>query len=243
MNALHEHGSACPSRLRFDRLLAGELPADQARQLEQHVQSCARCSVLLNEIKGGYDAFDARLPDAIAKRAVTRRRSSRWAASAPVLAAASVLLAWLAWPERDVETRLDTERTKGAQLKFYVLHEGAVRPGADGEHVQPGDQIQFAYTSERAAYLAIVSIDAARKASVYFARDGRAAPIEAARHTLLDRSTLLDDTLGPETVYGLVCADSIEVAPLLRALERAPERAPVATGCTVERYTLLKVPR
>jgi anti-sigma factor RsiW len=241
MSAVHEHNAQCPSRLRFDRLIAGELPPEQAQQLEQHASRCARCQPLLAEMKRGYEAFDAVVPNAVVQR--VRERSSRgraWLrASAPLLAAASVLLVWAAWPAREVGTR----SKGGPKLAFYVLHDGAVRPGTDGERVQPGDHIEFAYASAHDAYLAIVSIDAARKASVYYAKDGRAAPLRAANRAVLEQSTLLDETLGPETVYALVCAQPIAVAPLLEALERAPERAPVAEGCSVERYALLKVPR
>jgi hypothetical protein len=161
-----------------------------------------------------------------------------------VLAAAALMLAYVAWPKLPPPAPTDTVRSKGGiQLAFYVLHDGAVRPGADGERVQPGDRIEFRYTSERDAYLGIVSIDGARKASVYYAAGGRAAEVRAASHALLDRSTLLDGTLGAELVYALVCTQPIALAPLLQALERAPERAPAAPGCSVARYALLKVPR
>jgi hypothetical protein len=241
MNVLHERTGPCPSRLRFDRLLAGELTVEQARQLEQHAESCARCRSLFTEIKRGYEAFEAVVPRAIVQRvrerSGARRAWLRW--SVPALAAASVLLAWVAWPAPHAGTR----SKGGPKLAFYVLHDGVVRPGVDGERVHPGDHLEFAYASERDAYLAIISIDAARKASVFYAKDGYAAPMPAASRAVLDQSTLLDDTLGPETVYALVCAQPIAVAPLLQALERAPERAPIASGCAVERYALLKVPR
>lgn len=60
---------------------------------------------------------------------------------------------------------------------------------------------------------------------------------------MLNQRTLLDDTLGPETVYALVCMQPITVAPILRELELAPQRAPAIEGCTVERYELVKVAR
>ena len=109
--------------------------------------------------------------------------------------------------------------------------------------LQQGDRIQFAYTSPRDVYLAIVSIDAARTANTYYAQAGRAAPIDAANHRMLDQSTLLDDTLGPETLYALRCEQAIAVAPLLRTLEREPDRPPAASGCSVQRFALHKVAR
>jgi hypothetical protein len=235
----------CPSRLRFDRLLAGELEAAQAQQLEQHARCCPRCRPLLDQLRRGHAAFPTALPDNIAQRVREHEHAGRdrpWLAwSTPALAAAALLLALAAWPARP---QPDSVRTKGGpRLSFYILHDGAVRPGTDGERVQPGDRLEFAYSSERDAFLAIVSIDAARKASAYYEQDGRAARIGASSRAVLDRSTLLDGTLGPETIYALVCAEPIAVTPLLQALERAPARVPDATGCSVQRYALVKVPR
>lgn len=247
MNVLREPAPECPSQLRFDRLLAGELEPARAAELTAHAVSCARCGSLLAELRRGRDAFvaSAALPDAVAQRVLERARERRvagWRWAAPALAAAAAaLLTWTAWPAQAPFA----ERTKGGavQLAFYVLHDGAVRPGMNGERVQPGDRIEFAYTSERDAYLAIVSIDSARKASSYYAKDGRAAKIPPARRAVLEQSTLLDDTLGPELVYTLVCAQPIEVAPVLQALERSPEQVPSVPDCMIERHALNKVAR
>ena len=248
MDVIREPERACASRFRFDSLLAGELDPEHAARLSEHAGACARCGALLAELRAGHAAFVATtaLPDAVVRRVRAGRRAVAWPRwAAPVLAATAVLLAWSAWPWLDPGGQSSSERSKGsaARLAFYVLHDGSVRPGADGERVQPGDRIEFSYTSEREVYLAILGIDAARKASVYYAKDGRAVKVPPARRALLDQSTLLDTTLGQERVYTLVCAQPIAVAPILHALERAPEAAPIAPGCTVERHVLLKVPR
>lgn len=248
MNAIQEPERGCPSRLRFDRLLAGELEPSRAAALTAHAAGCARCGGLLVELRHAHGAFahGAVLPGAVVRRVRERRRSIAWARwGAPALAAAAALLAWSAWPRLRPDAPRFGERSKGGavELAFYVLHDGAVRLGADGERVQPGDRIELAYTSDHDAYLAVLSIDAARKASTYYAKDGRAAKIPAARRAVLDQSTLLDATLGRELVYILICAEPIAVAPLLQALERAPEATPVATSCTIERRALFKVPR
>jgi hypothetical protein len=248
MNAIQKPERACPSRLRFDRLLAGELDPAHAAQLTAHATGCVRCGELLAELRRGHAAFgaSAALPDAVVQRVSEGRGVVAWPRwTAPVLAAAAALLAWSAWPRSLPGMPSFGERSKGSavQLAFYVLHDGTVRPGADGERVQPGDQLEFAYTSEREAYLAIVSIDAARKASAYYAKDGYAAKILPARRAVLDQSTLLDATLGHEWVYSLVCMEPVAVAPILEALERSPEAVPSVASCTVERHALLKVPR
>jgi anti-sigma factor RsiW len=246
MNAVHPERPPCPSRLRFVRLLAGELEPAQAQELQRHVEHCARCSALLAELRNGRDAFSPVLPDLLVQRvratSKLRRDWARW--TTPALAAAGALLAWLLWREPPSVPNADGVRSKGGmQLGFYVLHAGAVRAGTDGERVQPGDQLEFAYSSERDAYLAIVSIDAAGRASAYYARDGRAVKIAAAGHAVLDQSTLLDDTLGPELVYALSCTQPIATEPVLQTLERSPDQPPAVAGCEVTRYALLKVAR
>ncbi|HMI92033.1 MAG TPA: DUF4384 domain-containing protein [Polyangiales bacterium] len=256
MNAMHPNEASCPSRLRFDRLIAGELEPAQARELERHAHGCARCGALLDGVRRDHAAFaEAALPDAVVQRVQPRKRSTRWStlasaplAAGPLLAAAGVLIvwsAWAAWPAAPNGTQLGEVRTKGGgpTLGFYVLHDGVVRPGIDGERVQPGDRLEFAYSSVRDAYLAVVSVDAARKTSAYYAQDGHAVGVSAASRAVLDRSTELDGTLSPERVYALLCDQAIAVEPVLRALEREPEAAPVVPGCTVERYSLLKVAR
>src|SRR5688500_8043754 len=138
MNAIQEREPACPSRLRFDRLLAGELESVQARELSAHAAGCARCNALLAELRRGHEAFAtaAVLPDAIARRvrerAAERGRDLAWPRwAAPLLAAAAVLITWTAWPPGSPQAPTLGERTKGGEvhLSFYVMHDGAVRPG------------------------------------------------------------------------------------------------------------------
>jgi hypothetical protein len=240
MNAAHEFGE-CPSRLRFDRWLARELAVEQMTQVELHAAQCRRCGAVLEELRRGYEAFSPVLPGALVQRVRQRnpkRRALVWAA--PLLAAAAALLMWT----RSDDASLDGTRSKGgSQLTFYVMHEGVARPGVDGERVRPGDALRFAYSSERAAYLAIVSIDGASKASAYFAEGGRAAKVGAASRALLDQSTVLDATLGSETVYGMLCKEPIDLDPVLRALERTPDKPPAVADCALERIALHKVPR
>ena len=160
------HDSGCPSHLRFDRLIAGELSAAEAQSVEQHAIGCSRCGPKLAQMQRQHAEFSKVLPVAIVQRVRERERRMRRSWQLPsALAAAAAVLVWIAWPGLTPPSGV---RSKGGtRLKFYVLHDGAVRPGFDGERVQPGDRLQFAYSSERDAYLAIVSIDASRKATAY----------------------------------------------------------------------------
>ena len=50
----------------------------------------------------------------------------------------------------------------------------------------------------------------------------------------LPLSTVLDATLGPETLYVLACPAPISLEPLLSALEREPSRPPAVEGCELD---------
>ena len=238
---------ACPSRLRFDRLLARELSDKDAHEVELHAQSCLRCGPLLVELRRGHDAFAPELPAVLVQRvkdsearARAGKRSFAPLLAAPLLAAVALVV----WFLRPHEAELATRSKGGSQLSFYVLHDGVVRLGVDGERVRPGDALRFGYSSAHDGYLAIVSIDGAGASSAYYAEQGqRAVKVAAASRALLDQTTVLDDTLGPELVYGLLCSEPIPLAPVLRALAQQPDAPPEVPGCTLERYALLKVPR
>jgi hypothetical protein len=242
MNMQRELGPRCPSGFALDRLLAGESSADDVG-IERHVAGCERCSARVAELRRAQARF-AVLPDALVRhvREQTARRAWRWPLP---LAAAGVLLAfWATWTQLGPGGESVGVRTKGGtHVTFYVMHDGAVRPGLDGERVHPGDSLQFVYASDRDMYFAIVSIDGNRKASAYFDQDGRAAPIARSRRGVLDRSTVLDATLGNETLYALFCAGPIALDAVLAELERAPEQRPSAAGCSIERHTVVKVAR
>ncbi|MDC3961253.1 DUF4384 domain-containing protein [Polyangium jinanense] len=233
----------CLSDLRLDRLVAGELDAAAGREARVHLEGCARCAARLTEIKAGRAAFLADPPPLPAARpAAEVRRFARWAPRvAVVLAAAAAFAFWFrARPAGDDPG--DATRIKGRpRVGFYVKHGDAVTPGAAGEIVYPGDALQFTYTMQRdAAYFALISVDGARKASVYYPTAPRAVRITRGNDVPLEQSTVLDAVLGAETTYALFCADSIELEPLRVAFEAAPESPPIPAGCEVDRVSFVK---
>ena len=133
-------------------------------------------------------------------------------------------------------------RTKGTSVKlgFYVKHGEHVRLGGPGERVSPGDALRFVYTTQNARHLAILSVDGARRASIYYPSGTTSAPVAAGDDIALPMSTVLDDTLGDETIFGVFCAESFAVEPLRAALEASPDQAPALAGCVVEELTLRK---
>jgi hypothetical protein len=132
----------------------------------------------------------------------------------------------------------------GWHLGFYVSHAGVVREGSPGEHVEPGDALRFTVASREAKYVAVLSVDGAKRASTYYPASGAQAPREEpGAAAALPLSTVLDDTLGDETIYGVGCEHPFDVEALRQALERAPDQAPALPGCHVETLVLHKEAR
>jgi hypothetical protein len=126
-------------------------------------------------------------------------------------------------------------RAKGSpHIGFFVERAGSVARGGPGEVLHPGDTLQLVYTATSASFLAVLSVDGARAASVYFPAGPRAAPVEPGAEVQLPSSTVLDATLGPETLYALFCDAPVELAPVRAAFQAAPAAPPIPPGCAVD---------
>ncbi|WP_437730772.1 DUF4384 domain-containing protein [Sorangium sp. So ce1335] len=250
----------CPSDLRLDRLLAGELESAEQQATRAHLDGCARCAARFAALEAGRAAFLAdppplRLPAAApaARRPLAR---SLFPAVTAALGAAAVLAAALfvhqppappAPPRGDAPgaTLAPAEqgtRTKGAggRIGFYVARGEVVSPGGPGEVVHPDDRLQFTYSAAEAGYFALLSVDGAGKGSIYYPAGDVAAPIQPGEGVPLPSSVVLDGTLGAEVLYGLFCDAPVALEPLRAALESAPERPPAPAGCRVDRVSLDK---
>jgi hypothetical protein len=115
-----------------------------------------------------------------------------------------------------------------------------VRRGGAIEAVEPGDAVRFVVDSQELPYVAVVSLDGAKRATVYYPSNGEVAPVPLGRAFPLPESTVLDDTLGDERVYGVFCPRPFATEPLRRAVEALPGVAPTPDGCAVEVLHLRK---
>jgi len=183
--------SPCLSRFACDRLLNGELP--NATAVRAHAGICRRCAdrILEHVRERAVFAVPLRLP----------RRVPRWlSVSATVAAAAAAfVVAWAA-------ARPAGEREKGKpSLGFYVQHAGSIRRGGPGDNVVAGDRLDFVVSTERAAFLALVGVDATGAVEIYYPQTASAAPIAAGREQLLPTGVALDAVLGVERIHAVFC--------------------------------------
>jgi hypothetical protein len=228
--------NACLSALRLDRWMMGELDATDAETVGTHVASCATCSTAVAGMRGVREEVRALpLPPALARRPAPRRRLATGAVAGIGLALAASLVLVLRAPP-------PTERTKGPGfgLAMYVQHGVEVRRAAPGETVSPGDAVRFAVTTPAPAYVAVLSIDPAGRASVYFPQAAHAAHVPAGNEVPLPIGTRLDATTGEERLLGLFCASPVELEPIRQALERGHDGTSLPADCQGLRWSFVK---
>jgi Domain of unknown function (DUF4384) len=230
-------GEDCLSDLRFDRWLCGELTATEQSDARAHVDACARCSARLQEITRARRAYEQDPVALVAPGSARPRRHRRYYAAAGALALAACALLALLNP-----TSRDSLRSKGsAHAGFYVLRDGQVHRAAAGEELRPGDRVRFFIRSRTASYVAILSLDPAEQASVYFPAAARAQLVAAGSEQLLPVSVELDDTLGEERWYALYCREPVLVEPLRAQLQEQRGSWSPPGGCELQRIQVRKV--
>jgi hypothetical protein len=238
---LQAQPEGCLSDLALDRMVAGEPSPATARE---HLATCERCRTRLDRISRERDVFLASESTSSIRTALGRReRRHRWAigtASCGAIAIAAAVLLWF-YTKPNLDEVATSTRLKGApHLGFYVKHDEIVTLGANGERVHPGDSLRFVYTSGEPRYIAILSFDGARHASVYYPSGAsRAERAPAAVDRPLESSTVLDETLGNESLYGIFCIEPILLEPMRAALEKTGA-LPVVGGCTVDMLEIRK---
>jgi hypothetical protein len=227
--------NACLSALHLDRWMIGELDSGDSETVGTHVSGCAACSTAVAGMRGMREEVRALpLPAALGRPAPRRRVPVLAVAGAGLALAASLLLV--------IRTPAPTERSKGTGLglSMYVRHGNEVRRAAPGESVSPGDAVRFAVSTPAQAFVAVLSLDPAGKASVYFPEAPRAVQVPAGTDVPLPLGTRLDATTGEERLLGLFCASPVELEPIREALERGHEAASLPADCQGVRWGFVK---
>lgn len=226
---------ACLSALQIDLWIAGELRAEEVERIRAHLSGCERCTTASESLRATREG--TALPPLREVGAARPRRTARLrglAAAGAGLALAAGLVLFL----RPDETG-DRTKGPGVGLGMWVRHGDAVRRAGPGEVIAAGDAIRFAVTTPAPAWVAVLSLDPAGRASVYFPQGALAARVAPGIDFPLPLATRLDETVGEEHVLGLFCDRPVELEPLRAALEA---RAEIASpeGCEVTRWSFVK---
>jgi hypothetical protein len=246
----------CLSDLALDQLRAGELDDEQTAAATRHLESCSRCAsrreTLAELAREIGDALPP-LPSTDAPESAPPRRAKLTAVLGTLAAAAAVVLLVRSSGEGGVEEPSQAPvddrdggasagvRTKGGfSIGFAVRRDGRVFEGQSGEVVLPGDALRFSYSSVRDGHLAIISVDGAQVVTAYYPASDAAAPASSASRHDLDGSVVLDDTVGEEVVFGVLCRSAVPVESLKRAIERSPTAPRFPSDCEVDPIVLDK---
>jgi len=216
----------CLSHLRCDQLLNGEL--EDRDELKAHRAACERCAALLDRHRKERVSFAVPLQ--------RPRHHRRWTAG--LAAAAAVLGLWLVVP-RDRDDGPGTRSKGKPAISFYLKRGDATRRGRPGEVVFPGDAINFTASTDVPAFLAIISIDGAHHASVYYPGGPTAAPLRVGRDQVLPLSVVLDDVVGRERLTGVFCDRALPVDQIEAAVAAD---GGIPRGCVTDSLTIEKRP-
>jgi hypothetical protein len=229
--------------------MAGEVTEAQRSEVQTHLDECRMCAERSQALEAGRESFLQTPPP----RAMPGERPARARVKTiPILVPSSVVillaLAFLLHSglgSRKGDPALDLGiRTKGQEhLGFLVKRDRKVTRGSAGEVLYPGDALQFFYTSTESAYLAVISVDGAGRVSVYHPEGNRAQAIEPGNEVALSSSVVLDEVLGPETIYGLFCKEPIAIEPVVTVLRSRPHEPPIPKGCRVRKIRVVKKTR
>lgn len=230
----------CLSDLRLDRLLAEDLSSEDESSARAHLRACPVCRKRLDVLEGEHRAFaEAPPPRKVVSLNVARHR--RWVApgvlASVVAAAAAALLVYRSGVESPGTTRI---KGSAISVSAYVRrgeHVGVLQAGGVA---YPGDRLRFRYTADAPGYLALVSVDGAGAVSIYHPARAEPFRVNAGHDRLLDNAIELDDTLGEETVYAILCSVPVDPAELAARVERDRGATNLPPTCHVGLFTFTK---
>jgi len=226
------------SALTLDRLLLETLPEAEAAGVRAHLEACAACRGLVQQMEADRKKFEAfvfpRTLPAVTARAQAvegpsplERLVALWRIAVPVAVAAGIaLMVTYSMRQPGTNSRLEEPELGvkgGPSLQIFAARGESVFPVKEGARLRPQDRIRFVVQrGEGEGFLLVASIDASRKVSVYFPAGGaESAPIAKGR-VELPGSIELDDTLGAERVFAFFSSKPVSAAEVEKALERWP---------------------
>lgn len=225
------------NRIRVERFFLEEAPAEEKHEIGRHLEGCRRCQEHLDFLSREQKAYLAVRPftSFAAKHLETKAPSlipsfgPRWLPALSGALAMVALVVALRTPgmfglqggsaQSEEQTEEIQERVvyKGGEVfEFQYRRDGKLREGGLGDEYQAGDQLQFIYAAGQRTHVALASVDAAGKVSLY-RRDGAASasfPAKAGKLEPFPFSVTLDAARGGELFVALFSQGPTEDAAL-----------------------------
>ncbi|MEM6531357.1 MAG: hypothetical protein AAF654_01970 [Myxococcota bacterium] len=228
----NESNEDCPSDYALDRYYAGELSADERRELEERMRGCESCEAKLEQRRQGFAAFEeldsAGVWERVENQAKVIRFPRRAAWAGGLVAAAAAVLVFLTPSDRDDGTRLKG----GTSLRLHRHADGGSEILSSGASARPGDRIRFEVGLPKRGVVTIYGVEAGGE--TYTAR----APevLEAGTGQLLKGAVVLDNALGTEILYLVRCDERSQLASCTPSTEAIECR----DACDTTRFELNK---
>jgi hypothetical protein len=239
--------AACLSDYELDALLVGEATGEKAAHIQDHLRECKACETRHQKLEAFAREFAARKPivfrEPLKEKPARKRASVAWGGMATIVSLAAGAIFFVRTTAHESGSGSDGVRLKGtSSVGYFVEHAGRIRRAGQAETVEPGDKLQFVYSTKAPAHVIVLSLDGAMAATVYYSSNRAMAATTMNGEEPVPTSVTLDGVLGDETVLGLVCASPQPSEVLRNRLESDASKLFVAPdGCDVTRWSLKKV--
>ncbi len=201
------------------------------KSIEDHLKKCLSCREKLQALKEAGANFEGRMNRAGFLAAVrqgveekldeplSKRRIWPWFAVAGT--ALAVMLLWMVLqPQLGLlgGESPDGIRIKGdstLKLGFFIEQDGKTELVDPQKVLHPGERIQFALTGPKGGFVHLVGVDESGLVSVYYPRsDQSQEEFPGGVGRPVPGAVLLDETLGRERIFVLVCDQAMKAAQI-----------------------------
>lgn len=232
----------CASDLSLERWLVGELAEEEIAKLRAHLAVCEPCRARHELLEREHRALSEQLPPlpSTSSAGVAAMNAPRFLVARAVIGLGSLAAALALWLSLDERKPVPTTRTKGGndsvQLDWVIRRGGEVFTPEAGEPLRPGDALRFGLRTTRRGFASVLSLDGEGGASVYH----EWVEIEPGARQLLPGAIELDDVVGEEHLYGIVCERTEPLPVLQDAIRRAPSEPELPAGCARDHHVVRK---
>lgn len=241
----------CPSTLRIERYVAGELGAEERTTIEAHAETCAHCPADIARARGGFAVWpelDAAKSFAeVVARAERSKRARRWRgvliAAGPLAFAALLFLVLRPPTEQGPSMRLPSTslgvRTKGQTvLRVFRQTPSGSEELTSGAEVYAEQRLRFVVDLPSQGAIAIVGVEASAKLyTAWPLTVGGSTVRDAGPSQELPGAIALDGSRGRETLYLVHCPGASE-PPRCRENPAGPPLC--GEGCSLSPFVLEK---
>lgn len=181
--------------------LAGDLEAEEAKRLKEHLPTCTECESYLMSLKREQKAFLEKFPFVSSTYETAPKKIIQFPVYYRYLALAALFLLMVTGPLIYFNTYRQSEyHLKGKTgTRILVKNLAGTIEERDVHQYYPQEQIQFLYSCSERTYFMLLSIDEKGNITTYFPQQGDSSSVLSPGVDLpLNNSIMLDDYIGEE---------------------------------------------